>query len=74
LSISTLAISDVAHLNQITPAPSALDEPAPHADGSLHLLAGTHDIAPVGAELNGELGSATLHDVLTSTFAHQIHI
>jgi hypothetical protein len=74
LSVATLAISDVVHLNPIIPAPLALDEPAPHADMSAHLLAGAHDVAMAGAELHGELGSATLHDVLASTFAHQIHI
>jgi hypothetical protein len=74
LSVSTLAIADVAYLTPITPTPSALDEPAPHADASLHLLTGVHDVAPAGAELHGELGSATLHDVLATTFAHQIHI
>jgi hypothetical protein len=74
LSVSTLAISSGAQLNPITSAPLALDEPAPHADCSLHLSAGVHDVALAGAELHGELGSATLHDVLASTFAHQIHI
>jgi hypothetical protein len=75
LSISTLATSDVVHLNlnHVTLTPLAHDGSAASV-ASLHVLAGVHDVALAGAELHGELGSATSHDVLTSLFADQLHI